>query len=64
MAVLAVVVVLVAVGLVPALGHRPPPRLGTGDIPRFDLRGSSGSSFVQNDTARHDHPAPISVTRS
>ena len=50
MGVLAIAVLFVASLLVPVLGHRPPPRLGSGDVPRFDLSGGSGSSLVQNDS--------------
>lgn len=50
MLLLAIVVALVGSALVPALGNRPPPRLGLGASPRFDLRGGSGASLVQNDT--------------
>jgi transglutaminase-like putative cysteine protease len=50
MGVLAVAVLFVGSLLVPVLGHRPAPRLGSGDVPRFDLSGGSGSSLVQSDS--------------
>jgi transglutaminase-like putative cysteine protease len=48
-AILAIVVLLVGALLAPALGHRPPPRLGSGGIPRYDISGPSGSPLLQND---------------
>jgi transglutaminase-like putative cysteine protease len=48
-AVLAVAVLFVASLFVPVLGHRPEPQLGSGDVPRFELSGPSGTSLVQND---------------
>jgi transglutaminase-like putative cysteine protease len=49
MGVLAIAVLFVASLFVPVLGHRPPPRLGSGDVPRFDVGNPGGSSLVQND---------------
>ena len=48
MVVLAGVIALVGSLLVPVLGRRPPPRIGSGEMPQFDLPGGSGSSLVQN----------------
>jgi transglutaminase-like putative cysteine protease len=48
-AVLAVAVLFVGSLLVPVLGHRPPPALGSGDIPKFDLGGGSSSSLLHSD---------------
>ena len=49
MVVLAAVVALVAAMLVPLLGHRPPPRLGSGAAPSRSQTDGSGTSMVQND---------------
>jgi transglutaminase-like putative cysteine protease len=49
MGVLAIAVLFVGSLFVPVLGHRPPPRLGSGDVPRFDIGSPGGSSLVQND---------------
>ncbi|HEY5011260.1 MAG TPA: transglutaminaseTgpA domain-containing protein [Acidimicrobiia bacterium] len=50
MAALTLAVLFVGSLLVPVLGHRPPPRVGGGGVPRFDLSGGSGSSLTQNDS--------------
>jgi transglutaminase-like putative cysteine protease len=50
MVILAVAVVLVASLFVPVLGHRPPPRLGAGPVPQFDLGGVGGSTLAQTST--------------
>ena len=49
MVVLAAVVALVAAMLVPLLGHRPPPRLGSGETPRYSRTDGAGTSMVQNE---------------
>lgn len=50
MVVLAAVVGLVAGSLVPLLGQRPPPRLGSGAPPRYSRSDGAGTSLVQNDS--------------
>lgn len=49
MGVLAIAVLFVASLFVPVLGHRPPPRLGSGDVPRSDLGNQGNTSLTQND---------------
>ena len=48
-AALALAVLFVGSLLVPVLGHRPPPRVGSGGVPRPDSSGGSGSSLTRSD---------------
>jgi transglutaminase-like putative cysteine protease len=57
-AILAVLVLLVGALLAPALGHRPAPRIGSGDLPRYVSNGDGGTALEPTgslDTTQRPH---------